>query len=64
MASSAMDTCEPRMNSDAVSSNMHAAICHNKILLLMHLSISSQRGKKDIWDFRIYLHFRIKKKCF
>lgn len=41
-----MDTSEPRMNSDAVSSNMHAAICHNKILLLMHLSILSQRGKK------------------
>lgn len=64
MASSATDTSEPRMNSDVVSSHMHAAICHNKILLLMHLSILSQRGKKDIWDFRIYLHFIIEKKSF
>lgn len=56
-----MDTSEPRMNSDAVSSNMHAAICHNKIWLLMNLSILSQRGKKTSGILEFIYIFELKK---
>lgn len=53
-----MDSSEPRMNSDAVSSNMHGAICHVKRLFSIHYIYKYfiTRGEKEIWDLEfIYI---------
>lgn len=48
LASSAVDSCEPRMNSDAVSSNMEQSVTIKDCF--QYTYGFHQKGEKEIWN--------------